>query len=73
MEAAGLEDPPKRSEKSRVLHQRAAECAARDRRDVDAAPIDSDLACVIAAWPTLPPAIQAGILAMVRAAESGDV
>jgi hypothetical protein len=30
--------------------------------------IDADLAAVNAAWPTLPEAIKAGILAMVRAA-----
>jgi hypothetical protein len=29
---------------------------------------DSDLQCVIAAWPTLPEAIHAGILSMIEAA-----
>ena len=29
---------------------------------------DSDLSTLIAAWPTLPPAIKAGIVAMVKAA-----
>jgi hypothetical protein len=29
---------------------------------------DPDLAAVVAAWPALPPAIRAGILAMVNAA-----
>ena len=33
------------------------------------APIDPDLAQVIEAWPTLPPAIREAILAMLRAAE----
>src|SRR5262249_53345289 len=33
-------------------------------------PIDTDLASVIDAWPTLPAAIRAGILAMVRTAGS---
>jgi hypothetical protein len=31
-------------------------------------PMDADLAAVVEAWPTLPEAIKAGILAMVRAA-----
>jgi hypothetical protein len=30
------------------------------------------LAAVVAAWPTLPEAIRAGILAMVRAASGGN-
>jgi hypothetical protein len=33
-----------------------------------AAPDDPELAALVAAWPTLPEAIRAGILAMVRAA-----
>ncbi|MBT6158040.1 MAG: hypothetical protein HOK71_09835 [Planctomycetaceae bacterium] len=32
-------------------------------------PIDVDLAAVVDAWPKLPEAIRAGILAMIRAAE----
>jgi hypothetical protein len=32
---------------------------------------DHDLAAVNAAWPTLPAAIKAGILAMVKAAKGG--
>ena len=36
-----------------------------------ASPTDPDLAAVVAAWPTLPEALRAGIVAMVRAA--GDV
>jgi hypothetical protein len=31
--------------------------------------VDADLAAVMDAWPTLPEAIKAGILAMVKAAE----
>jgi len=34
-------------------------------------PTDPDLATVIAAWPSLPPAIRAGVLALVRAAGGG--
>lgn len=33
-----------------------------------AAPADPDLAAVVAAWPDLPPALRAGVLALVRAA-----
>ncbi len=32
------------------------------------APADPELAAVVATWPTLPPAIRAGVLAIVRAA-----
>ena len=35
-------------------------------------PADADLAAVVAAWPTLPEPIRAGILAMVRAASEGQ-
>ena len=34
----------------------------------DSVPIDPDLAAVVEAWPKLPEAIKAGILAMIRAA-----
>ena len=44
----------------------AAECAAVGD---DLPPIDPELAQVIEAWPTLPPAIREAILAMLRAAE----
>ena len=46
-----------------TLSQRAAEC---DAVGDDLPPIDPDLAQVIEAWPTLPPAIRE---AMLRAAE----
>ena len=36
--------------------------------NANAGPIDAYLSKVIAAWPTLPEPIKAGILAMVRAA-----
>jgi hypothetical protein len=36
----------------------------------DTCPSDPDLAVVVAAWPSLPEAIRAGILAMVKAAKS---
>jgi hypothetical protein len=34
---------------------------------VSAAPLDPDLAAVMAAWPALPEAVRAGIVAMVKA------
>ena len=37
-----------------------------------ATPTDPDLSAVIAAWHTLPPALRAGIAAMVRAAARGE-
>ena len=49
-----------------TLNQRAAECAAVGD---DSSPIDPDLAQVIDAWDSLPPAIREAILAMLRAAE----
>jgi len=36
-------------------------------------PTDPELAAVAAAWPDLPPAIRAGIVAMVKAAGGGGV
>ena len=47
-------------------NQRAAECAAVGD---DLPPLAPELAQVIEAWPTLPPAICEAILAMLRAAE----
>ena len=38
-----------------------------------ALPTDPDLAAVVAAWPGLPPAIRAGVLALVRAGGAGTV
>jgi hypothetical protein len=44
------------------------------RPEVDtAAPLDADLVAIVEAWPTLPVAVKAGMLAMVAAAKvSGD-
>ncbi len=41
---------------------------AADSGAVESVAIDSDLAAIVASWPTLPAAIRAGILAMVKAA-----
>jgi hypothetical protein len=39
--------------------------------DVTNFPADPDLAAVVTAWPALPAAIRAGILAMIQAAKGG--
>ena len=36
-----------------------------------AAPLPADLARVVAAWPSLPPAVRAGVLAMIDATAGG--
>lgn len=38
-----------------------------------ASPTDAELALIASAWPTLPPAIRAGIVAMVRVGIDGGV
>ena len=48
----------------------ATDSSRRSSRDADSTP-DDDLQRVIAAWPALPEAIRAGILAMVKAATGG--
>ena len=78
MEAAGIELPTHSTGKSHYANQSGAESGAlgaqSNANPVNAThcepkPIDSDLAAIIAAWPTLPEAMKAGILAMVRAAK----
>jgi hypothetical protein len=61
----GLEVPPKNTGNDGGGDQSGAECGALEARD---APSDLDLAAVVDAWPALPDAIKAGILAMIRAA-----
>ena len=58
MEAAGIEPPQENPRKTALLASGGAKCGA----------LTPDLAELIDAWPTLPEAIRAGILAMVRAA-----
>jgi hypothetical protein len=36
-------------------------------------PLPTDLAAVVAAWPALPPAVRAGISAMVQASRPGPL
>jgi hypothetical protein len=61
----GLEQASESSRNPQVSDQGGAEsgelCAENQ-------PIDPNLTVIIEAWPTLPEAIKAGILAMVRAA-----
>jgi len=66
VEAAGIEPDPKSSGNSGGDDQSGAECGALDAKKAD---FDPDLAVVVEAWPKLPEAIRAGILAMIRAAE----
>lgn len=46
--------------------------ADSDPPTAPAMPTDPDLAAVVAAWPALPPAIRAGVLALVRAGTPAD-
>ncbi len=57
--------PPLNPEENGDFLNRAAQGAAVEH---DEAPIDPELAAVIAAWETLPVAVRRGILAMVEAA-----
>jgi hypothetical protein len=66
MEAAGIEPAPKSSGNSGGRDQSGAECGALAAPE---ASLDPDLAAVVDAWPTLPAAIKAGILAMIGAAK----
>lgn len=49
--------------------QSGAQSGALSARE---APLDPELAAVVDAWPALPAAIKAGILAMIRAAGGAD-
>jgi len=61
----GLEQAAEVSGKTGGSRESGANSGALGARD---APWDPDLAAVEAAWPALPAAIKAGILALVRAA-----
>jgi len=62
--AAGIEHGPKSSGNPGVGNQSGAQSGAVAARE---SPIDPEFAAVVNAWPALPEAIKAGILAMVRA------
>jgi hypothetical protein len=61
MEAAGIEPGPESS----------GNCGGGDQCGDRKDDFPTDLAAVVEAWPKLPEAIRAGILAMIRAAEYG--
>jgi hypothetical protein len=61
--AQGLEQPENSSEKARAPRAGGAESGAVHNQHPAA---DTNLATVVEAWPRLPEAIRAGILAMVR-------
>jgi len=62
----GLEPVTESSGENGHGTQSAAESAALDATE---APVGSDLRAVVSAWPNLPDAIRAGILAMIGAAK----
>lgn len=68
----GLEHPQNPSGKSGVASESGAKCGAlpgdSDPKPALATPADPDLSAVVAAWPNVPPAVRAGIVAMVKAA-----
>ena len=65
MAGTGLELTPDSSGNSSAATQSGAECGALGALS---GPFDPDLAAIVEAWPSLPEALRAGILAMVRAA-----
>lgn len=72
MGRAGLEHPPESPGNKGVSLSGGAKCGAlpgdSDPNPTPATPTDPELAAVVAAWPDLPPAIRAGVLALVKAA-----
>ena len=53
---------------------RTAQCNAPAPADAPCGPVPlpADLSRVVAAWPSLPPAVRAGVLAMVDASASAE-
>lgn len=72
MGSPGLEQPPETTGNTGVSLPSGAKCGALSSDSVPnptlTKPTDPELAAVVAAWPDLPPAIRAGVLALVRAA-----
>jgi hypothetical protein len=65
----GPEHPPKSSGNTGVVKQLGADSGAGDAPDGAAGVVvDPGLSVIIAAWPALPVALKAGIVAMVNAA-----
>jgi len=65
---AGTEHPPKTTDNSRVSSQSGTDSGTPHAEKPELPP---DLAELVNAWPTLPAALKAGILAMVKAAKAG--
>jgi hypothetical protein len=61
----GIESPSNSLDNTAFSVERGAESGAPATQ---LRPIDPDLVCIVAAWPTLPEPIKTGILALVRAA-----
>jgi hypothetical protein len=66
MEAAGIEPPRQNPRNSSGSVGSGAECGALGARE---APIDPDLALIVARWPTLPEATRKAMLVIVRGTE----
>ena len=64
----GAEHPAQTPRKKAISDQGGAESGAPDAPDAPNRPDDPDLSRLINAWPNLPEAIRAGIVAMVNAA-----
>lgn len=66
-----IRTPPENKVKTEGADESGAKCGALSSDSVPnptlAKPDDPELAAVVAAWPDLPPAIRAGVLALVRA------
>ena len=65
---AGVEHPAQTPKKTADSGWDGAESGALGAQRAE---IDPDLAAVIDAWPDLPPAVKAGIAAMVKVAKGG--
>ena len=68
MGRAGSEHPPKTTDNSHVSPQSGTDSGTPHAEKPQLPP---DLAELVNAWPTLPAALKAGILAMVKAAKAG--
>ena len=67
MPPEGLEPSPDSKQTARIHESGGSKSVNIDASLPPVAPVDPDLAAVAAAWPNLPPALRAGILAMVNA------
>lgn len=65
-ESGGSKSGNKEADSVQPIPPVASQTEPRDT--TRATPTDPELAAVVAAWPALPPAIRAGVVALVRAA-----